>query len=86
MQRHEKESSDDGTDVLGGFGRKCLVFLLVLYVLHLCLKCVAKIQPFFDCYKEITIANGSVLRGTNFLRTFSFGKVSNEKTDSLFQR
>ena len=86
MQRHEKESSDDGTDVLGGFVRKCLVFLLVLYVLHLCLKCVAKIQPFFDCYKEITIANGSVLRGTNFLRTFSFGKVSNEKTDSLFQR
>ena len=66
MQRHEKESSDDGTDVLGGFGRKCLVFLLVLYVLHLCLKCVAKIQPFFDCYKEITIANGSVLRGTFF--------------------
>lgn len=84
MQRHEKESSDDGTDVLGGFERKCLVFLLVLYVLHLCLKCVAKIQPFFDCYKENTIANGSVLRGTIFLRTFSYRKVSNEKADSLF--
>jgi len=74
MQRHEKESSDDGTDVLGGFGRKCLVFLLVLYVLHLYLKCVAKVQPFFDYCKENICVNGSVLRGTDIFTNIQFWK------------
>ena len=62
--RYEKGGNDDGTDVLGGFERKCLVLLLALYVLHLRLKCVAKVQPIFDCRKETSITNGSVLHGT----------------------
>ena len=43
-----------------------VMFFLVLYILHLCLKCVAKVQPISDCCKENTIANGSVLRGIFF--------------------
>jgi len=37
---------------------------LVLYVLHLCLKCAAKVQPISDCSKHSCLANGSFLRGT----------------------